>query len=131
MKTPISFLLLAVVMHLAAPGASPQKKTKSGPCPNALSQFEMTQCANREYRSADATLNKVYAQLIAILDDEEKSQIKEVQITWIKYRDANCNFVADQYQGGTMRPMVFAFCLAELTEQRTALLRTQVKDRTQ
>jgi uncharacterized protein YecT (DUF1311 family) len=42
----------------------------------------------------------VYQQLVAMLDAEEKTQLKEVQTAWIKYRDANCDFVGDQYKGG-------------------------------
>jgi uncharacterized protein YecT (DUF1311 family) len=129
MRTPLSWLLLIVFIHLAALNVLPQKRAKADPCPNALTQSEMTQCANRKYRTADATLNKVYAQLVSILNDEEKAQLKEVQDIWIKYRDANCNFVADQFRGGTMRPTVLGFCLAEVTEQRTADLRIQFKER--
>ena len=131
MKTTTFLLLLVLTMQLVAQGASPQKKPKSDPCPDALSQPEMTECAHKEYRTADATLNKVYANLVSILDAEEKSQLKEVQLIWIKFRDANCNFVADRFKGGTMRPMVFAFCLAHMTSQRTDDLRTQIDERNQ
>ena len=128
MKTTTSLLLLVVLLQLVTQGAS-QKKPKSGRCPNALSQPEMTECAYKEYRAANAELNKEYAQLVSTLDAEEKSQLKEVQLIWIKYRDANCEFVADRFKGGTMRPMVLAFCLAELTSQRTVQLRNEIKER--
>lgn len=95
-----------------------------------MSQPEMTQCARKEYQKADTELNKAYSQLLAILDDDEKLQLKEVQNNWIKYRDSNCSFVADQFKGGTMRPMVYAFCLADLTSERTAHLINQMKERT-
>ncbi len=89
----------------------------------------MNDCSGKEYKAADATLNQVYRQLVSKLDDEEKAQLKEVESAWLKYRDANCNFVADQYKGGTIRPMIDAMCLAEMTKNRTAELRMQIKDR--
>ena len=64
-----------------------------------------------------------------MLDDEEKTQLKEAQTAWIKYRDANCQFVGDQYKGGSMRPMIAALCLADVTKRRTTELRNQIKAR--
>jgi uncharacterized protein YecT (DUF1311 family) len=89
----------------------------------------MNQCAGKDYQSADAVLNQVYPRLVAKLDNDEKAQLKEAQTAWLKYRDANCEFVADQFKGGTMRPMIYANCLADMTRKRTIELRTQIKDR--
>src|SRR5215471_9049303 len=105
----------------------PQKKPE--PCPNAQSQAEMNDCAGREYKKADAELNQTYQRLVAMLEADEKTQLKAVETTWIKYRDANCDFVADQFKGGTMRPMVLGFCLADMTHNRTNELKDQIKDR--
>ena len=63
--------------------------------------------------------------------DEEKPQLKNVQTAWLKYRDANCEFVADQYKSGTMRPMIAAICLADVTDNRTRELTAQMKERDQ
>jgi len=126
MKSLIAFLLVCL---LAGGPTLAQKKSKSAPCANASSQADMNDCAGREYKAADATLNQVYRQLVSMLDDEEKLQLKEAQTAWLKYRDANCEFVGGQYKGGTMRPMVHAMCLADMTRSRTSELRTQIKDR--
>ena len=91
----------------------------------------MNDCWGREYRAADTVLNQVYRQLVSMLDDEEKSQLKEAQTAWLKYRDSNCEFVADQYKGGTIRPMIYAICLADVTNNRTTELKNQIKDRNQ
>lgn len=120
----LSLLLLASSGHTVAPGKKNQE-----PCAKAESQAEMTICWGKEYKAADATLNQAYRQLIAKLNDEEKAQLKEVQIAWLKYRDANCGFVADQYKGGSMRPMIAAICLADMTRNRTIELKIQIKDR--
>jgi len=80
-------------------------------------------------QSWDARLNEAYRQFMAKLNDEEKAQLKKAQLAWITYRDANCDFVADEYKGGTMRPMIAAICLAETTNNRTTELKAQMKER--
>ena len=128
MKAATFFLLLCTLL---SGYAFAQGTKKSDPCANAETQAEMNICAGKEYKAADATLNQVYRQLTAILNDEEKSQLKEAQTAWLKYRDLNCEFIADQYKGGTMRPMIHGLCLADVTKNRTTELRNQIKDRNQ
>jgi len=122
-------LVLCSTMWLAGISVSAQKQKKPDPCANPQTQTEMTQCAADAYKAADAVLNQVYRQLVAKLDDDEKAQLKEAQTAWLKYRDTNCDFVADQYKGGTMRPMIYAGCLADVTKNRTSELREQIKER--
>jgi uncharacterized protein YecT (DUF1311 family) len=126
MKAAASIVLVCL---LVSSSTQAQRKRKPDPCASAQTQTEMNICAGNEYKAADASLNEVYRQLVSMLDDEDKSQLKEAQTAWLKYRDTNCEFVADQYKGGTIRPMIHAYCLAELTRNRTTELRTQIKDR--
>ena len=128
MKAVTFFVLLCT---LVSGYAFAQGTKKADPCTHAQSQAEMNDCAGKEYKAADAVLNQVYRQLVAKLDDEEKSQLKEAQTAWLKYRDLNCGFVADQYKGGTIRPMIHGLCLADVTKNRTNELRNQIKDRNQ
>lgn len=120
-----SFLLIIAASAYSA--GQPQKRPE--PCSNAQSQAEMNDCAGREYKKADIELNQMYQKLVAMLDVDEKAQLKEVENAWIKYRDANCDFVADQYKGGTIRPMIIGYCLADVTRNRTSELKGQIKDR--
>ena len=126
---PGSALVLSSLIWLAGTSVSAQKQKKPDPCANPQTQTEMTQCAADAYKAADKVLNQVYQQLVAKLDDDEKAQLKEAQTAWLKYRDTNCDFVADQYKGGTMRPMIYAGCLADVTKNRTSELREQIKER--
>lgn len=125
-KRTVAVVLLLVV---ATGWTSGQRKKKSDPCANPQTQYEINQCAGRDYRAADALLNQTYKRLMAVLDDEEKAQLKEAQTAWLKYRDSNCEFEGDQYKGGSMRPAVYASCLATMTTKRTTELKTQIKER--
>jgi uncharacterized protein YecT (DUF1311 family) len=125
MKPTITVFLLLMLVT----GSVFSQKRKTGPCANPQTQSEMNQCAGKDYQAADAVLNQVYPRLAAMLDTDEKAQLKDAQTAWLKYRDANCDFVADQFKGGTIRPMIYANCLADMTRKRTIELRTQIKDR--
>ena len=127
MKLFISLLVALVLMSVTISG----QKQKPKPCEDAQTQAEMNICWGNEYKKADAALNKAYQQLSAMLDDEQKVQLKNAENAWIKYRDANCEFAADQYKGGSIRPMIAAICLADVTNSRTTELKNQIKDRNQ
>lgn len=121
--------ILLMVLVLSVGSTFGQGTQKPAPCSEAGTQVEMNDCAGKEYKAADAALNRVYQQLVAKLDAEEKTALKTAQTAWIKYRDTNCDFVADQYKGGTIRPMIYALCLADVTRNRSAELKTQIEDR--
>ena len=124
-------LVALLLFLLTGFSALAQAQKQSETCADAQSQAEMTICWGNQYKAADAKLNQVYRQFTAKLDDEEKTQLKTAQTAWLKYRDANCEFVADQYKGGTIRPMIAAICLADVTDNRTRELIAQMKERDQ
>jgi uncharacterized protein YecT (DUF1311 family) len=126
MKLILCCLMLVVVMNGLSLG---QEKKKVEPCADAQSQAEMNICWGKEYKKADVVLNQVYRQLVDLLDEQEKGQLKEAQTAWLKFRDLNCEFVADQYKGGSIRPAIHATCLLDVTTTRTNELKSQIKDR--
>jgi uncharacterized protein YecT (DUF1311 family) len=126
MKLPtMSGLLLLIICATILS----QNQEKKDPCADAQSQAEMNMCWGKEYKAADAKMNKTYQDFMSKLDESEKMQLKNAQLAWLKYRDTNCDFVADQYKGGTMRPMIAAICLADVTNARVNELKSQIKDR--
>jgi uncharacterized protein YecT (DUF1311 family) len=127
----MKLLASCTLLVFVACGATLAQKSKPDPCTDAQSQAEMNICAGKEYKAADAELNQVYQKLNSMLNDEEKAQLKGAENAWLKYRDLNCEFVADQYKGGSIRPMILGLCLAGVTRNRTAELKDQIKDRSQ
>ena len=117
--------LLCILFLLSASFAKTQKERQIQPCENRGSQAEAGDCAYREYKAADAELNQIYGRLAAVLDAEDKAQLKESELAWIKYRDSYCSFESSQYKGGTIRPMIEAFCLARVTKAHAAELKDQ------
>jgi uncharacterized protein YecT (DUF1311 family) len=92
-------------------------------------QLDMNESASKKYKKADLELNKSYKLLTSKLDASEKSLLKIAQNNWIKYRDAHCKFEANQYEGGSMQPLILFTCLEEVTKKRTAELKQSLKDR--
>ncbi|RYC11747.1 lysozyme inhibitor LprI family protein [Ciceribacter ferrooxidans] len=98
-------------------------------CQNAMTQFDMNVCSQRDYEKADKSLNaqwsktkKVMADWDAELDAENKGAVEALlaaQRAWIQYRDNQCNAVGYSVWGGSMYPMIVSSCLADLTAKRT------------
>ena len=44
------------------------------PCADAQTQLALTECADRQYREADAALNSAYRPLLAALDDPHRER---------------------------------------------------------
>ena len=124
-KRPILLLLALLLSSISIAGQKP----KDDPCANAQTQLEMNMCWGNQYKAADTKLNAVYREFTSKLSPEETAQLKTAQLAWIKFRDANCEFVADAYKGGSIRPMIAAMCLADVTNARTSELKTQMKER--
>lgn len=97
------------------------------PCEQGSTQYEATQCAGRAYKQADAELNKVYQQVLRQEDKDGQARLKLAQLSWLKFRDTECEYEAGDYIGGTMRPMIEAFCLAAITNDRTKQLKEILK----
>lgn len=97
-------------------------------CKNPQSQLALNTCAARDYEREDARLNRNYRELVAKLDAERKSQLKEVQLAWIKFRDLQCEYDSTQYQGGTIYSLVHSACLLQMTKQRNKDLKAMIED---
>ncbi|WP_269584913.1 lysozyme inhibitor LprI family protein [Roseibium sp. Sym1] len=103
-------------------------------CDNAMTQSEMTRCADLDWQKADAELNTVYKKAMAkmretdsYLPDDLKGAadtLRDAQRAWIPYRDKACEAYGFLARGGTMEPMLVYGCRADLTRQRVTELQS-------
>jgi uncharacterized protein YecT (DUF1311 family) len=140
-----SLLFFLVLYHL--PLAAQQTTPQHNPCEERpISQRQMNDCAAFEYRQADARLNKVYRKAMQYLTDDQTlaekqgnqpqikyeqtalASLKEAERAWLAYRDLQCSAAGQQYEGGSMRPMIQSQCLTTLTEHRIADLKSVYED---
>ena len=125
--------LLAVAMatpSIASPasGTTNLQLAQNPNCNNPQTQSEMNICASIAYQNADRKLNQVYRQLLPKLSAARKQKLITAQQAWIKFRDSSCEFERSAYEGGSMAPMIYGFCLAAVTEQRTKDLQRYLED---
>lgn len=128
MKKIASALLLSCLVLLPV---SAQKRAAKNPCDDARTQLEMNVCADKQYKIAAAGLNRIYIRFVGTLDGDMRAKLRAAEESWLKYRDDNCAYEAAVYEGGSMKPMVYSFCLERMTKARTAELRDQIKERNQ
>ena len=129
MKKTATALLLVPAFLIGA--ASAQKPAVRVSCDDPQTQYEMNVCADRRYKAADAELNRVYDRLASLLEDGARAKLKATEVSWLKYRDDNCDYESSLYEGGSMRPAVYSSCMERMTKERTAELRGQIEEREQ
>lgn len=91
-------------------------------CDSPETQLAMNTCAQAEYAQADVQLNNAYQALKAQVSGEQAEQLITAEEAWIAYRDLYCEFVQAQFDGGSIQPLIYAGCMTQLTQNRTALL---------
>ncbi|MCE0523094.1 MAG: lysozyme inhibitor LprI family protein [Methylacidiphilales bacterium] len=95
---------------------------------HAQSQPEMNATALADFEKADQQLNAVYQKVLAQMDDTGKQKLVAAQKAWLKFRDAQADFDADDARGGSMAPMLSSISAASTTRARTAQLQKWLDD---
>jgi len=94
----------------------------------AQTQAEMNQTAYNDFKKADAELNKFYMQVMKILNEKEKKLMILAQKDWLKFRDSHCKFEIEQYDSGSIQPLLYSTCLTERTNVRIEDLKAILED---
>jgi uncharacterized protein YecT (DUF1311 family) len=110
------------------PAAAPQGAAAQDPCSDPQTQAEMNICADKRFKAADAELNRAYNQLARKLEAEARAKLKAAEVSWLKYRDDNCDYEASAFEGGSMQPLIYSSSMERMTKARTAELRGQLKE---
>ncbi|MGN8250058.1 lysozyme inhibitor LprI family protein [Pseudomonas sp. SMV7] len=119
----IKHYLTGLALACALPSAMADDYTAAyGKCMDkASSTVAMNECIKAETQVQDQRLNRVYKQLMGKLDAGQQKRLRDVQRTWLAYRDGNCQFHV-QASGGTMAVLEGGTCLMDMTRDRAAEL---------
>gem|GEM_PF-1884709 len=100
------------------------------PCDAPQTQAEMNACSFKDYKEADAELNKVYREVMSKLnnDTKRKNLLKKAELSWIKFRDTQSEYEASVCWGGSMSVGFYYDSLASITEARTEELAKYTKN---
>ena len=97
-------------------------------CANPLTQTTMNVCANMEYQEVDRRLNQIYQQVRKeIIGSVQEQKLIKAQLSWIEFRDLDCDYVAEAYRGGSIQPLIYYSCLTSLTEERIQHLESNLE----
>jgi uncharacterized protein YecT (DUF1311 family) len=115
-------------------------------CDEAKSQMELNQCAGEQYHKADARLNSVYRKALETMqkdlsdaqdhknpdlikyNQQSIEKLKAAERAWIQYRDFHCEAARHQFEGGSMSPMIWGFCMAQTTLDRIDEMKSAYED---
>ena len=87
-------------------------------CKDAVSTKDMQDCADAEYKKADADLNGVYQTTLKKLKPGDAALLKKAQRAWLAYRDAHCDAQYHLFAGGSIAAVSLTQCRAALTTAR-------------
>lgn len=114
-------LLLSFIMVMSSvPVAFSQNHATY--CKDVDSTAASQQCLTRHLKEAQSRLNKIYEKLSATLNPEELVDLKDLQKTWLTYRDAECMWESDRTKESVLKRVNELSCMARVTEDRADLL---------
>ncbi len=118
MRLPRMFGVAPLLLIGLLSGSFAWAAQKTPDCSNATTTADMRACENARYDQANRQLNAVYARLMKQLDPARREKLRLAQRAWVRFRDANADFLASAAEGGTLAPLLRVNALADMTEAR-------------
>jgi uncharacterized protein YecT (DUF1311 family) len=115
-----AFVSLLLIGCSQVPCWAQHMNSPEAPCRHVVVTAELTQCFDHAYKNVDRDLNKIFADIRAVLAPTERQNLEESERAWLKYRDATCVAERKLYDGGTGAFPAFAACLEEETRQHVS-----------
>lgn len=129
-------MIFATLLAMAAAAQEPEVD-----CDNAMAQFELNACAYKDYERADAAMNAQWKLTAARMKERDREldrsydnrpgffdTLLAAQRAWLTYRDQHCASEGYTMRGGSAEPMVISGCQTQLTEARTAQLKSLIEE---
>ena len=95
-------------------------------CQNVEGQGPRNRCYAAQSERVEAELNGKYQELLGALDghsmSDKKKDLINVERLWVKFKEANCTFEGNMYEGGTLSSQVKSQCLTREAKRQTQVL---------
>jgi uncharacterized protein YecT (DUF1311 family) len=105
---------------------SPLMTASAQDCDHSPNQLEWNICTANEAANLDRRLGQLLAQISSRADSARRAQLESVQEKWKVFRDADCQWQADAFSGGSIQPVVYSQCITALTRARIQDLKLQL-----
>ena len=92
-------------------------------CDNPVTNEQRAQCIGAELRGADATINRVYGELLKSLSPTDRIALRNDQRAWIKTRDKKCGLTwskgdREAWLADLLKDYQKTVCVVRLTNER-------------
>lgn len=103
---------------------SQHMNAKDSPCNADMTTPDLVGCLWAKWRSEDEELNVYYKRVSAHLRDNELTDLRNAEKSWMVFRDMNCKAEKSLYDGGTAVGPAYNACMEAVTRHRLAELKT-------
>ena len=93
---------------------------------SAVTQADMNLAASQAYERSAHKLESIVAGFKEYLSPDEISRFDSAQNVWLEYRKRNADFLASQYEGGSIQPLIHASALESVTIARIVELEAEL-----
>ena len=91
-------------------------------CSQADSTAATQNCLKKHLDTAQRRLNRIYKKLNNKLEDKKKTELAELQKSWLTYRDAECMWEAKNSETTSLKRINELSCMARVSEDRANIL---------
>ena len=116
------FFIIFLLSFSILPVLEARAQGHSQYCSQADSTAATQNCLKRHLDAAQSRLNKIYTNLSDGLEAEQKEELKELQKSWLRYRDAECMWEAERSMNAPLKRINELSCMARVTEDRADIL---------
>lgn len=121
-------LILCVLMLVPiVPGRARAQQSFPAGC-KGHTQLALNECAAARNADAEAELAKLYEAMQRSDSGTSVTMLRHSQREWRRFRDAHCQWIASQWEGGTIQPMYYSLCLERVARARIRQLRADTAD---
>ena len=106
--------------------------------PGNLPQQGMNYCALKDFEAEDRKLNAAWKRVFGEIKARDADlgepfrgmpdALLNAQRSWIAFRDGHCETEGFKYRGGSIEPLIYHSCRAEMTRQRTQQLNSLLEE---
>ena len=97
--------------------------------PGGETTYGLTACNSVLLKAWDAELNRLWPAVKTMHEDRGSRELLEAQRAWIAFRDAECAFASQRWEGGSMAAYTGGFCAVRMTAERVADFRAFLRER--
>ncbi|MDP3269774.1 MAG: lysozyme inhibitor LprI family protein [Legionella sp.] len=119
-KKIYSFFLLFMII---SNNTYSKKLEYSGSCKFQGYMDRLITCLDKELENYDKELNLLYKKEF---DRFRNNRLKNTELIWIKFREADCEYIAYEVNEGLQFPIIYKICMINKTKIRIADLKRSV-----